>query len=61
MFPGFPNYFLPFPPVFPHVSPGVSTVYFGVSPVSARCFPGFLFKILRSHDTFAYFHIDMLV
>ena len=26
MFPQFPNHFLPFPMVFPHVSPSVSTV-----------------------------------
>ena len=34
MFPRFPNCFLPFPLVFPHVSPNVSTVSFGISPVS---------------------------
>ena len=43
MFPLFPNCFLPFPLVFPHVSPGVSTVSFGVSPDSPQCLPCFLF------------------
>ena len=45
MFPRFANCFLPFPLVFPHVSPGISTVSFGVSPVSTQCFPCFLFRI----------------
>ena len=31
MFPQFSNHFLPFPMVFPHVSPSVSTISFGVS------------------------------
>ena len=43
MFPQFPNHLLPFPMVFPHVSPGVSTISSGVSTVSPQCFPHFLF------------------
>ena len=43
MFPRFPNCFLLFPLMFPHVSPGVSAVSFVVSPVSLQCFPCFLF------------------
>ena len=43
----FHNCFLPFPLVFPHVSPGVLTVLFGVFPVSSQCFPCFLFWIFR--------------
>ena len=43
MFPQFPNHFLLFPMVFPHVSPSVSTISFGVSTVSPQCFPSFLF------------------
>ena len=38
MFPR-PNCFLPFHLVFPHVSLGVSTVSFAVSPVFPQCFP----------------------
>ena len=34
MFPQFPNHFLPFPMVFLHVSPSVSTILSGVSTVS---------------------------
>ena len=47
MFLQFPNHFLTFPMVFPHVSPSVSTIS-GVSTVSPQCFPPFLFQILRS-------------
>ena len=43
MFPQFPNHFLPFPMVFPHVSPSVSTISPGVSAVSPQCFPRFVF------------------
>ena len=39
----FPNYLLPFPVVFPHVSPSVTTISLGVSTVSSQCFPHFLF------------------
>ena len=47
MFPQFPNHFLLFPMVFPHVSLSVSTISSGISTVSPRCFPHFLFQILR--------------
>ena len=47
MFPQFPNHFLPFPMVFPHVSLSVSTISSGVSTISPHCFPHFLFWILR--------------
>ena len=43
IFSRFPNYFLPLPLVFPHVSPSVSTVSFGVSSGSPQCL---LFPIL---------------
>ena len=43
MFPQFPNHFLPFPMMFPHVSPSVSTISSGVSTVSPQCLPPFLF------------------
>ena len=43
MFSRFLNCFLPVSLVFPHVSPGVSTVSFGVSAVSPQCFPCLLF------------------
>ena len=43
MFPQFPNHFLPFPMVFPHVSPSVSTISSGVLTVSLQCFPRFFF------------------
>ena len=46
-FPQFPNDFLPFPMVFPHVSPSVSTISSCVSTVSPHCVPRFLFQILR--------------
>ena len=44
VFPRFPNYFLPLPLVFLHVSSGLSAVSSGASPVSRRCFPCFLFR-----------------
>ena len=47
MFPQFPNYFLLFPLVFPHVSSSVSTIQLGVSTVSPQCFPRSLFQISR--------------
>ena len=47
MFPHFPNLFLPFSMVFPHISPGVSTISSGFSTVFPQCFPHFLFSILR--------------
>ena len=43
MSPQFPNHFLPFPMVFPHVSPSVSTISSGGSTVSPQCLPLFLF------------------
>ena len=43
IFSRFPNCFLPFPLVFRYVSPGVSTVSFGVSPVSLQFFPFAIF------------------
>ena len=43
MFPQFPNHFLPFPMLFTHLSPSVSTIFSGVSTVSPQCFPRFLF------------------
>ena len=43
MFSQFPNHFLPFPMVFPHVSPSFSTISSGVSTVFPSCFPRFLF------------------
>ena len=43
MIPQFPNHFLQFPMVFPHVSPSVSTISSGASTVSHQCFPRFLF------------------
>ena len=43
MFPHFPNNVLPFPMVFPYVSPSVSTISSGVPTVSPQCFPRFLF------------------
>ena len=43
MFSQFPNHFLPFAMVFPHVSPSVSTTSLGVFTVSPQCFPCFLF------------------
>ena len=42
MFPQFPNHFLPFPMLSPHVSSSVSTIPSGVSTVSPQCFPCFL-------------------
>ena len=42
MFLQFPNHLLPFPVVFLHVSPSVSTISLGVSTVSPECFPCFL-------------------
>ena len=39
MFPKFPNLFLLFPMVFPHVSPSVSTISLGVSTVSPHVSP----------------------
>ena len=36
--------FLPFPMVFPHVSPSVSTISSGVSTVSAQCSPVSYFR-----------------
>ena len=47
MFPQFPDHFLPFPVVFPHVFPSLSTFFLGVSTVSSQCFPHFLFQISR--------------
>ena len=47
MSPRFPNCFLRFPLVTPHVFLGVFTVTLGVSPVSRQCFPRFLIWILR--------------
>ena len=47
MFPQFPKHFLPFPMVFPHVSPSVSTISSGVATVSPHCFSRFLFWILQ--------------
>ena len=44
MFPQFPNHFLPFPMVFPYVSPSVCTISSDVATFSPRCFP--LFSIL---------------
>ena len=41
MFPQFPNHFLPFPIVFSHASPSVSTISSSVSTVSCQCFPRF--------------------
>ena len=52
MFHRFPNCFLPFPLVFPHVSLGVSTVSFGVSPGLPAVFA--LFPILD----FAYLNLQ---
>ena len=46
MFSQFANHFLSFPMVFPYISPSVSTISYGVSTVSPRCFPRFLFQIL---------------
>ena len=54
MFSRFPNLFYPFPLVLPHVSPSISMVSFGVSPVSWQCYPCFLFQILPINLT--YFH-----
>ena len=42
IFPKFPNRYLPFPMVFPHVSPSVNMISVGVSTVSSQCFPCFL-------------------
>lgn len=44
MFSRFPNHYCPFPMVFPHVSPSVSSVSLGVSP---QCFPCLFFQILQ--------------
>ena len=44
MFPQFPNHFLPFPMVFPHVSSSVSTISLGVSTVFRECFPVSYFR-----------------
>ena len=41
MFPQFPKHFLPFPMVFSHVSPSLSTISSGISTVSPQCFPRF--------------------
>ena len=43
MFPQFPNHFLSFPMVLLHVSSSVPTISSGVSTVSPKCFPHFLF------------------
>ena len=43
MFSQFPNHFLPFSMMFPHVSPSVCTISSGVSTVSPQSFPRFLF------------------
>ena len=52
MFARFPNYFLPFPLVVPHVCPGISTVSFVISPVSWHCFPSFLLQIWWARKVF---------
>ena len=43
MFLQFPNDSLPFPMVFRHGSPSVSTISSGVAAVFPQCFPRFLF------------------
>ena len=58
MFPQFPNHFLLFPMVFPHVCPSVSTISSGVFTVSPQCFPCFLFQILRFMKLY-YFKKDL--
>ena len=47
MFLQFSNHFLPFPMVFPRVSPSVSLISSGVSTVFPQYFSRFLFQILR--------------
>ena len=47
MLPQFPNHFLPFPMVFPNVSPSVSAISSEFSTVSPQCFPRFLSYVLR--------------
>ena len=44
LLPQFPNHFLPFLMVFPHVSPSVSTIFSGVSTVSPQCSPVSFFR-----------------
>ena len=44
MFPQFPNHFLSFSMVFPHVSPSVFTISSGVSTVSLQCYPVSYFR-----------------
>ena len=49
MFPQFSNHFLPFPMVFSHVSLSVCRISSGVSTVSPKCFPRFLFRFCDLH------------
>ena len=48
MFAHFPNHFPPFPMVFQHISPSVSTISSGASTVSPQCFSRFLFRFCDS-------------
>ena len=50
MFSQFPNHFIPFSMVFPHVSPSVSTISAGVSTVSP--FPTLDFAVFKSNQMF---------
>ena len=64
MFPQFPNHFLPFPMVFPHVSPSVSIfpLVFLLFPLSVSPVSYFRFcDLIRFHAEFSFLSIWLLL